>query len=137
MWAGLAALAILLASGPAALAEEAPATLSPGEEELARMLKGRVAGEKIECMPPARTLQSTTIPGTAIVFGRRSSSTIYVQRTQAPQLIDGNSFLVSTTAQPNRFCRMDQFTVVDRLLGFARGAVVFDDFVPYRKAGGQ
>lgn len=134
MRSGLAGLAMLLASGPAALAEAPPAAPSPGEEELARMLKGRVAGEKIECMPPARTLQSTTIPGTAIVFGRPSSSTIYVQRTQAPQMIDGNSFLVSTTAQPNRFCRMDQFTVVDRLLGFARGAVVFDGFIPYTRA---
>lgn len=137
MRGALAALALLLASGPAALAEDEAPPASPGEAELARLLKGRVAGEKIECMPPARTIQSTTIHGTAIVFGRPSSSTIYVQRTQAPQMIDGNSFLVSLTAQPNRFCRMDQFNVVDRLLGMSRGAVVFDDFIPYTRARGD
>lgn len=128
------AFALLLGIGTAALGKEEPATPDPGEAELARLLKGRVAGEKIECMPPARTVLSTTIPGTAIVYGRPTSSTIYVQRTTAPQMIARDSFLVSLNGQPNRFCRMDQFNVVDSLIGLPRGAVVFDHFIPYTRA---
>jgi hypothetical protein len=132
-------LALMLAAGSAALADDKPShsDLTKGEEQLAKLLEGRIAGEKIECMPPARNLPSQTIPQTAIVFGRPSSSVIYVQRTRAPQMIDRDSFLVSLSGQPNRFCRMDQFNMVDRVLGLPIGAVVFDHFIPYTRAKGD
>lgn len=126
-------LALIPALGAAALADDQPAAPTKGEAELAKLLEGRVAGEKIECMPPARNTPSITIPQTAIVYGRSNSSVIYVQRTQTPQMIDRDSFLVSLSGQQNRFCRMDQFNVVGRAAGLPIGAVVFDHFIPYTR----
>ena len=110
---------------------EAPAPPSKGEAQLANLLKGRTAGEPVECLPPARTMPSRTIDQTAIVYGR--GSTLYVQRTQAPQLLDRNTYLVSMLGQTNRFCRMDQFNVVDGMLGIPVAAVVFEKFIPYTR----
>ncbi len=108
---------------------EAPAPLTKGEAELAKLLEGRTAGEPVECIPPARTKTNRSIDKTAIVYGR--GSTLYVQRTRTPHLIDRNTYLVSLPGQTNRFCRMDQFNVVDGMLGIPVGAVVFEKFIPY------
>jgi hypothetical protein len=109
------------------------APLSKGEQQLAKLLEGRVAGDPIDCMPPARNLPSTTIPGTAIVYGRPGSGIIYVQRTRNPDLIGRDTFLVSMVGQPTRLCQADPFNVVDRMLGLPIGAVVFDRFIPYTR----
>jgi hypothetical protein len=111
---------------------ETEAELTDGERQLAKMLEGRVAGEPMACLQPARNMPSTTIHRTAYVYGR--GATIYVQRTQTPEMIDRNTFLVSQVNQPTRLCRMDMFNVVDRLMGFPIGAVVFEEFIPYRRA---
>jgi hypothetical protein len=128
----------MIAAGPALANEpeletetEPQAELTEGERQLAKLLEGRVAGEPMACLQPARNMPSTTIHRTAYVYGR--GATIYVQRTQTPDLIDRNAFLVSQINQPTRLCRMDMFNVVDRLMGFPIGAVVFEDFIPYRR----
>lgn len=126
----------VIAAGPALAGEpdleaETETEMTEGERQLAKLLEGRVAGEPIACLQPARNMPSTTIHRTAYVYGR--GATIYVQRTQTPDLIDRNAFLVSQINQPTRLCRMDMFNVVDRLLGFPIGAVVFEDFIPYRR----
>ena len=59
----LAAGAALLA-GPALLARDRPS----GEEQLARLLEGRVAGEPVSCIPLSRTSSSRIIDRTAIVY---------------------------------------------------------------------
>ncbi len=128
--AALAAAVGMLGAGPLLASTAEPST--KGEAELARLLAGRVAGEPVECLRPARDWPSRTIDGTAIVYGR--GDTIYVQRTQTPAAIDRDSYLVTHPGQPARFCRMDQFTTIDRLSGVAMGALVFDSFIPYHRA---
>lgn len=125
------ALAGSVVAQPRETEAQTPAAVSKGEAQLAKLLEGRTAGEPIECLPPVRAMQSRTIDQTALVYGR--GSTLYVQRTQSPRLLDRNTYLVSLLGQPNRFCRMDQFNVVDGMLGIPVGAVVFDKFIPYRQ----
>lgn len=130
-----AGAAFLLASAPPALADtsqnaEAPA-MTEGEERLAELLEGRVAGEPQNCIRQLLTERMTTIEGTAYVYG--SGNTIYVQRTQDPDDIDDRDALVVRRFSGSQLCRQDIVTTIDPQLGFFTGAVFFDEFVPYTK----
>ena len=102
-----------------------------GEERLARLLEGRVAGEPVRCIRSLPAQRMTTIDGTAYVYG--SGNTIYVQRTLDPDQINGNDALVMTRFNASQICRLDQTNTVNRVLGFFTGAVFFEDFVPYTR----
>ncbi|HSG35233.1 MAG TPA: hypothetical protein VLA37_11905 [Sphingomonadaceae bacterium] len=123
----LTALAIsaLALTGTAAQAEK-----KSGEEELAELLDGRVAGEPMRCIPTWRGSESMSIiDNTAIVY--RSGKTIYVNRTQQPQNLDWNDVLVINRFSGSELCRLDQVTTIDRGSGFFTGVVFLTDFVPY------
>ncbi len=70
----LTATAALLA-GPALLQAKERLT---GEQQLAKLLEGREAGEPVSCIPLHRTSESRIIDKTAIVYD--SGRTIYVNR---------------------------------------------------------
>ena len=129
---GVAALGLL--SAPALAdeqADEQTATeLSEGEQELAELLEGRIAGAPQRCIRnhPSQTMR--TIDDTAYVYGR--GNTIYVQRTRSPEDIDDSDILVIRT-HGSQLCRLDQITTVDRYSGFFSGVVFFEDFVPYTR----
>jgi len=141
--AGLAAGAALWAAAPiAASAQDAPPVepsaemqadepMTKGEERLAKLLEGRVAGEPVDCIRvhPNQNLQ--VIDKTAYVYGR--GDTIYVQRTANPEDIDSGDVLVSRRFRATELCRQDVMTTADRILGFFTGAVFFEDFVPYTR----
>jgi len=136
----LAAVLALAAAGPAiGQSETAPEVeaeveatpLSRGEQRLAKLLEGRVAGEPVRCIRTFPNLPMQTIDKTAYVYGR--GNTIYVQRTSNPADIDESDALVVRRFSASQLCRLDQMNTVDRVLGFFTGAVFFDDFVPYTR----
>lgn len=129
--ASLAAVA-LFAAQPALADEHADtetAEMSKGEERLAGLLEGRVAGEPQRCIRTPLNDRVTVIDETAIVYGR--GKTIYVQRTRDPQRIDDHDVLVSRRFNATQVCRLDIVKTVDRFNGFFTGAVFFEDFIPY------
>ncbi|WP_299196266.1 hypothetical protein [uncultured Erythrobacter sp.] len=130
---GLAALALIAA--PPALADhgesEDAAEMTEGEERLARLLEGRVAGEPQNCIRSRLNDRLTVIDDTAYVYGR--GRTIYVQRTVHPDRIDSRDTLVSRRFSSSQVCRQDVVTTIDSFNGFFTGAVFFEEFVPYTR----
>jgi len=133
----IAAIAVMAAAPSAATADEGEADAPKsereikGEEKLAEMLEGRVAGTPVDCIRTRPSEPSVTIPATAYVYGR--GKTIWVQRTLNPKDIDRNNIVVVQRFNGTRLCRMDFATTVDRLQGFFTGGVQFAEFVPYTR----
>lgn len=121
----------LEADAAAAPDEEAAAAPTKGEQRLAKLLEGRVAGEPVRCISAFRNVQMQTIDGTAYVYG--SGNRIWVQRTRNPDKIDDNDVLVTDRREASQLCRLDVASTVDRNSGFFTGAVFFEDFVPYTR----
>ena len=134
------AAAIALAGGYPALAsdqsaddeaEPAQTEMTDGEQRLARMLEGRVAGKPQNCIRQLLNDRLTVIDKTAYVYG--SGRTIYVQRTRNPEDIDRDDALVSRRFNASQLCKQDVVTTIDPVLGFFTGAVFFDEFIPYTR----
>jgi hypothetical protein len=117
----------MLLASPAAIADEKPT----GEQELEKLLEGRVAGEPQRCIRQHVSDRVRVIDRTAYVYGR--GETIYVQRTRNPEDIDDDDVLIVRKFGSSDLCRLDQITKTDRTGGFFTGAVFFEDFVPYTK----
>ena len=123
----IAAAACALASSPAS------AERKSGEEKLAEMIDGRVAGEPQSCINTFNSRPLTVIDNTAIVY--RNGDTVYVNRTRAPDTLDdGDVLVIRKFGTGSRLCRLDQITTRDRLSGFYTGNVFLTDFVPYKRA---
>jgi hypothetical protein len=121
----VALLALGLLATPAAARER----LS-GEQELAKMLEGRVAGKPVSCVPLNQTRSTTIISKTAIVYDM--GSTIYVNRPAFPQSLDSDDVMVTKTSG-SQLCRLDLVELRARSGMFWRGSVGLEDFVPYTK----
>jgi hypothetical protein len=138
---GCLAAALAAAAAPPAAAQadveagagaEAAATpLTKGEQRLAKLLQGRVAGEPVRCIPAFRNVPSQTIDGTAYVYGR--GETIWVQRTRDPKQIDDRDYLRLIRRDSTQLCREDQTVQIEPYSGMISGAVFFEDFVPYTR----
>ncbi len=130
--ATLAGALALLASPLAAEENRSPMPPTKGEKQLAKILKGRVAGEPRSCIRQMPNDRMTVIDDTAIVFGR--GNTIYVNYTQRPSRIDDDDVLVFRKfGSGSQLCRTDNITTVDRSFGHYSGNIFLTDFVPYRK----
>ena len=120
--------ALAIAAGSAAQAEDAGPTR--GEERLARMLEGRVAGAPESCIRSFPTMQSTVIDGTAIVF--RQGNTLWVNVPRDARYLDNSDALVTRTFG-NRLCRTDIVHTYNTMVGMQTGTIFLTDFVPYRR----
>lgn len=126
-----AALAATLALGLAAAPAIQAAPKLTGEEQLAKMLEGRVAGEPVSCIPLYNTTDTTVIDGTAIVY--KVGSTYYVNRpNNAKSLRDDDVMLVKLHS--SQLCSVDIVETRDRSTFMYNGFVGLGKFVPYRKA---
>jgi hypothetical protein len=121
----LTATAALLA-GPSLQAREK----LTGEEKLAKMLEGRVAGQPVSCIPLNRTQDTRIIDKTAIVYDQ--GRTIWVNRPRYPQSLDDDDILV-TRVHGSQLCRLDTVQLHDRSGFWYSGFVGLEDFVPYRR----
>ena len=122
-----AAAGALLLAGAAA---DARPRLS-GEEQLAKLLEGRVAGKPVNCIFLSNVQSSRVIDKTAIVYG--TGSTLYVQRPKSgASSLDSDDILV-TQLTTSQLCNIDIVQLRDRNGFFFRGSVALDQFVPYTK----
>jgi len=103
-----------------------------GEERLAKLLEGRVAGEPVDCISTVVNKSSQVIDKTAIVYG--SGRTIYVQRPRSgASSLDSDDVLVTRLTSPE-LCSIDTVQLHDRGVGhFWKGFVGLDKFVPYTR----
>lgn len=124
---------LLILAGAAAMAAvpaQASQNRSP-EQQLERALRGRVAGEPVDCVNLRNVRSSQVISGTAILY--EAGNTIYVNRPRsgAESLSD---FAVQVVEPFNsRLCSIDTVRLVDRGSGTFRGVVFLGEFVPYRR----
>jgi hypothetical protein len=123
----LAAVATLaLFAGPS-VAGERP----NGDQKLAKLLEGRVAGEPRSCINTRVNSESQVIDGTAVVYGR--GRTIWVNvPANARDLNDRDALLIRQFGA--NLCRQDIVTTFDTTGGFYTGNVFLGDFVPYTRA---
>lgn len=117
-----------------ALVGATPAEAKPrltGEQQLAKMLEGKVAGTPVDCIT-LHTIDSTTvIDKTAVVY--KSGRTYYVQRPRAgADQLDDDDILV-TRLTTSELCSIDTVQLHDRVTGFWHGFLTLDKFVPYAK----
>ncbi len=118
--------AAILAAAPAA-AKEKPT----GEEKLAKMLEGRVAGQPQDCITLSSASSSQVVDKTAIVY--RIGGTLWVNRPRggAESLDDDNILVTKLTG--GRLCSIDTVELHDRNSHMYAGFVALGEFVPYRK----
>lgn len=102
------------------------------EAELDRALRGRVAGEPVDCIDLHRVRSSRIINDTAIVYD--AGSVVYVNRPRngADQL-DRHDTMVNRLYGSNRLCSIDTVTMIEPVSGTFRGVVFLGEFVPYRR----
>ena len=105
--------------------------MTKGEERLAKMLEGRVAGEPQTCIHDFQSRGTTIIDRTALVF--KVGDTLWVNRTRNPDAIDDDDRLVIRKFNATRTCRYEPVTTQQRQTGFYTGNLFLTDFVPYRR----
>ena len=121
------AAAALAAIPAAASARE---KLAP-EEQLAKLLEGRVAGEPQDCISLSSARSSQIIDKTAIVY--KSGNTYWVNRPRGgAESLDDNDILVTKTTG-SQLCSIDTVQLHDRTSHFYSGFVSLGEFVPYRR----
>lgn len=122
-------IAAALAAVPAA--SSAREKLAP-EDQLAKLLEGRVAGEPQNCLPLTSLGSSQVIDKTAIVY--RAGSTLWVNRPDSgAQSLDDDDILVLKTTG-SQLCSIDTLELRDRSSHMYSGFVSLGKFVPYRRA---
>ncbi len=127
----LATLAVIAAAAGLVAAPLDARPRLTGEEQLAKMIEGRTAGEPQSCIFTPGNNNLTVIDRTAIVY--RSGGKVWVNRTANPTDIDDDDILVIRRFSGSSLCRQDQITLADRMSGMFSGVIFLEDFVPYEK----
>lgn len=122
----------LIAAGiaVAAIPAEAGPRRSP-EEQLQHELRGRVAGEPVDCVNLRTIRNSRVIDRTALIFD--AGGTIYVNRPRsgAESLRKWDTQVVRPFG--SRLCSIDTIKMIDPTSGIFGGTVFLGEFVPYRR----
>ncbi|MBK6412683.1 hypothetical protein [Sphingopyxis sp.] len=123
--------AAALAASPTASARE---KLAP-EDQLAKLLEGRIAGEPQDCLPLTSLRSSQIIDKTAIIY--RVGSTLWVNRPDGgASSLDDDDILVLKTSG-SQLCSIDSIQLHDRSSHMYSGFVSLGKFVPYRRVKGE
>jgi len=101
------------------------------QQELEKLIAGRVAGKPVHCIPNFETREMRILDKTAIVYGR--GETIWVNVPRNAVDLDDDDILVTHTTG-SQFCHLDIVRTVDRVSHFPSGSISLGEFVPYRKA---
>lgn len=102
-----------------------------GEEQLAKLLEGRLAGKPERCISTFGMGNLQIIDRTAIIY--QQGKTIWVNRTGNPKSLDRDDVLVIRRYGGNELCRLDDVRAVGRTSGMLRALVRLEDFIPYTK----
>ena len=101
------------------------------EEQLSKLLEGRVAGKPSDCITLSSVDSSQVIAKTAIVY--RDGSTLWVNRPRSGADSLGDDDVLVTKTTGSQLCSIDTVQLHDRSTHFWRGFVSLGEFVPYRK----
>ena len=121
-------IAAVCMAGSSVSAREKPLS---GEEQLAKMLAGRVAGKPVSCISLFRSHDSTVIDKTAIVY--RDGRTIYVNRPRFPETLRSDDIMVIKVTG-SELCNLDIVQMRDRSSLMQTGFVGLEQFTPYTTA---
>ncbi len=105
-----------------------------GEEQLTKLLEGRVAGQPVSCINTFNTRDTTIIDKTAIVY--HAGNVIYVNRPRFPNSLDDDRIMV-TEIRGGQLCKLDTVRMLERSGGYYSGFVGLEDFVPYRRVAAK
>ncbi len=122
----LAALAATAVVAAPSVARERPS----GDQQLAKVLEGRVAGKPESCINTRVYQNQRVIDGTAVVYGRGRTIYVNVPRN-AEDLDDWDAMVVRQFG--SQLCRQDIVTTIDTSTGMYTGNVFLGDFVPYTR----
>jgi hypothetical protein len=125
-------IAIALVSAAAMLtgsALEARTKQTP-DQELAKLLEGRVAGTPRSCISQHEARDVRVIDGRALVFGW--GNTIWVNVPRNARDVDSDDVLL-TRNYGGQFCSLDIVQTLDRSSHMFNGSISLGEFVPYRR----
>ena len=125
-------IATLIAGTALALMGSAALAKGPsGEERLATMLEGRVAGQPAACINDMHASKDVQVlDRVGLVY--KAGNTIWVARATDPESIRDRDVLVVDRFS-GQLCRTDHMRMIDRFDGSLRSVVFLDGFVPYRR----
>ena len=112
----------------------APAGAAPRltpDQQLAKALEGRVAGQPVSCIDPRIQTSTRVINGKAILYG--SGRTIYVQQPANAETLRDDDVLLTDLRGTSQLCDIDVVRLLDRNGLWFRGIVNLIKFVPYTK----
>jgi hypothetical protein len=133
-------ISLLFATGAVALlgsASAQQATRSPqAQQELAKALSGRVAGQPVDCINDFRSqVKMTVIDDNTLLF--RDGKVVYLQTPPGgcANISNKTNALTTRRSSTNQLCAGDINQVVQPSSGIFRGSCAFGQFVPYKKVG--
>lgn len=119
--------AAAIAAIPAAAS--AKARLAP-EDQLAKLLEGRIAGAPQDCLPLSAVAGSRVIDGTAIVYD--AGSTLWVNRPDSGASLLHRDYMLVNRTSGRQLCSGDASKLRGQTNLIDRGSVSLGAFVPYR-----
>lgn len=120
-----AVLAAAILAAPVAAARRTP------DEQLAALLKDRVAEKPVNCITPSQATSTQLVAGKAIVYGVGRRLYVNVPRARAETIRSDD--IIITRQFGSQLCRNDQIRLLDRSATIPRGILLLGDFVPYVK----
>lgn len=120
------AFAAALTTAATALAERP----SP-DEQLAKAIEGRIAGEPVKCIQLRNIRSTRVIDKTAIVYD--TGRTLYVNRPKAGAAFLRDDVILVTDTHSSELCNIDIVKFMDPGSKMLSGSVGLGDFVPYTK----
>ena len=127
----IAAMLITAAVLAAPVAAKGPSMHERGEAELAKVLKGYVAGPKVRCVNLNDITNQTVIDGTAVVFWGLGGKA-WVNRPDGAAFLRDDNILI-TKPFGGQQCRLDIVHQRDRYTQMQGASIVFNDFTLYTK----
>jgi hypothetical protein len=126
-------IATLIAGTALALTGSSALAKAPsGEERLAHMLEGRIAGQPMRCISEfSRGRDVQVIDRVGVVYD--AGDTIWVARAHDPDALRDRDILVVDRMSGGQLCRDDIKRTIDRYEGNLKSVVFVSDFVPYRR----
>jgi hypothetical protein len=124
------AAAVLVFAAAAAYPADKATRLQKSEARLAELLKGRVAGEPMSCIPEFKSSSVEVLEGVAMVYGL--GKTVYVAKPDRPDSVQWDDIIV-VKRTGGQLCNTDIVRTIDRNNGFTTGVLFLSKFVPYTK----
>ena len=109
---------------------------SKAQQELAKALAGRVAGEPVNCINDFRSqIRMTVIDDYTLLF--RGAGAVYLQKPPGgcTNISNKTNALTTRRTSTNQLCAGDISQVVQPSSGIFLGSCAFGPFVPYKKGG--